>query len=237
MIFLAIMTAWLSGAPADGFATARKLFDRGRYNEAMAMFVELEKTATPEKQLEAQKLHAFCLFMTDKKDEAKRVWLDLLSKKPDYKLNGNVDSPLFVDYFGRLRPEPRPDAKPEPPQEPAREHTVVPDAPKVDSTAAPATVIVPTPKPRGCGIGLCLIPFGGGQFANNQPAKGALLLVLESGLLATNIAMQLKRDADYRNIATFDEAQDVRLVVVQNVALGLLVGTLVYGLIDAFLLP
>ena len=96
---------------------------------------------------------------------------------------------------------------------------------------------MPPARVRGCGIGLCLIPFGGGQFANQQYAKGTIVLLLETGLLATNVAMQLKRDADYRNPATFDEAQDVRLVVVQNVALGLLVSTLVFGLIDAFLLP
>lgn len=78
---------------------------------------------------------------------------------------------------------------------------------------------------RGCGILLCLIPGGVGQYANGQIVKGVIFTVLQTGALATNLAMYWGPDIGD------PEAQ----LIVQRTAMVTAIAAAALGILDAFL--
>ncbi len=107
------------------------------------------------------------------------------------------------------------------------------DVPVVTDTL-PAEAVAP----RGCGVALCLLPFGVGQFANGRPGKGALFLGLGAALLATNVAMYQSRISELERRGHFADPPAARMKL--QVQRGALLGAgavAVLGVVDAFAWP
>ena len=128
--------------------------------------------------------------------------------------------------------------KPEPAAEPG---AATPSAPKeiavapatIDADAQPIAITSQTHKPAPWY--LKMLPFGVGQFANKDYAVGGVLLALELGLLATNIAMIVLNRAAQNADGSYQPGTSPALYVAQQVSAGGLYLTLGFGLLDAFL--
>lgn len=111
-----------------------------------------------------------------------------------------------------------------------------------DCPQSKVTKKIPPPEvthERGCGIALCLLPVGIGQFANGQVVKGVIFAILQPLLLGLNIGFYYWNQGDiistsngapvYRDPAA---AQD--RYIAQLAFFGGFVGAVVLGIIDAF---
>ncbi len=221
MVVLVVVACLLSAgdsAPAD-LSRAALLYDEGRYDEALPLLDGLRKRPDllPEVRVEVLRYQAFVLFLLALHKEAKGTWLELLTLVPDYPLDADRLSPEMVAFFSRVRPEP-------PPVEPT-------------ALSAPAAVAEP---PRGCGVGLCLVPFGVGQFANDQPVKGAIFAGLTTVLIGANVGLyqaRMSKAPPKDSIYWREPEQAERLLVMQRAALVGAALTMVAGVADAFLFP
>jgi len=111
----------------------------------------------------------------------------------------------------------------------------------VDTTAAPVRSAAATPGPAPAGrprpaAALCLLPLGGGQFANRQHAKGVVLALTQAAALAASVVSYATRanhyDATYGwysgNAAAYHD-----YTVAYRVEFGLFGTGYLYGVIDA----
>jgi pyruvate/2-oxoglutarate dehydrogenase complex dihydrolipoamide acyltransferase (E2) component len=107
-----------------------------------------------------------------------------------------------------------------------------------EPNAALSTDAPPEPV-RGCGIFLCLVPFGVGQFANDQVVKGILFAGLEAAALAINLGMYWDRYGELTgNGGRFNDpsSADAKLTT-QRVTFVSFFALMVIGVGDAFLFP
>lgn len=84
----------------------------------------------------------------------------------------------------------------------------------------------------------CVLPFGGAQFANHQPALGWVFFSIETALLATSATTYfLQQSVDPATISATDQTLQFRvraIEVVNYVSVSLLAATIVGGAIQAF---
>jgi hypothetical protein len=139
-------------------------------------------------------------------------------------------SPEFIAFFGRLEPPARATDKDQAPGEPRVSQKETHEG-RPDGAQEPPVLAAQTEAPpeRGCGILLCLMPFGVGQFANDQIVKGVIFAAAEAGFLATNIALYWAQSPD--------RFVDDGALAVQRVSLILFFATIAVGIADAYLFP
>jgi len=216
---------------------ARELFFQGRYERVLSIVESLLLTDLARGQrVSALELEAFAYFLSNRQGEAERSWRELLEIDPNHELDPVDVPPQMVTFFQNVAP-PTPPPDPWPPPEPAPEK---PPAAKADDPSPLDPLPDRSPEPeRGCGIWLCLIPFGGGQFANGNYVKGGLFAGAEALFLSLNIGMYWANQIEFeKHGGSFpDEALADRRTLWKHVFLGFFLTTLVYGVIDAYIFP
>lgn len=174
----------LSGAPtATPEAIFRSAIEDFEFGEHAAAAKKLESVLSPiqlqsrEDVIVARQYLGACFQLLDDHARAEEQFLLLLAMDPTHKLDPEVFSPALVQLFEQVREKTKVEPTPPPP------------------VAAPP----PGPPPPSVGIGrpapthephsaaLSLVPFGVGQFANEQPVKGAVFAGAEVALFATAV--------------------------------------------------
>ena len=221
-LILSLAAPVAAAEPAPGpttteqtFLLADELFAAGRYQDLLAVLQDLNPNdLSHEQQIDRLKRMAYTLYLLSLYDDAKQTWRGLLAIEPDYALDPVNESPVFVSFFARVTPDGEP--------------------PGGAAATVPSEALAPKCEPW-----LCLVPFGVGQFANGHHLKGAVFAGAEVAFLAANIGIELKRRADHDagNNPSFSRKTDKDRARLQNVFLGLFVGTAVLGIVDAYLLP
>lgn len=244
----------VTGVQAKQRRTIKQLLNEGKrlYREAQFMeaLEQFDKVAARPNlksgvQVELHQYRAFCFFVLGGHAQAEQEWQKLLTMKPGFELDPDEVSPEFVKFFGAIGatvepPEPEPAAPVEtsPPDpdpwesEPTEEIVARP----VDETATidEQTALDAPKTERGCGLWLCAVPFGVGQFANDRPIKGAIFAALEVGFLAANLGLYWNRVATYDREGAVVADQNL---LAQRVFFGLFLGTVAVGIVDAYLFP
>lgn len=204
----------LLGQTVDDLDKAKRLYFAAQPRESLAI---LDRLAADPKQTELLQVHryqAYALFLLQLYDEARAMWLKVLELDPQFAPDPMQDSPEVVSFFGRIKLAPKP------------EPTPVLVTPAEDPFARKA---VAPPTTRGCGVALCLLPLGVGQFANGRLVKGTLFALLQAGAIGANAGLYWAQSASERPNATRIALQRGTLV-----AAGLM---FVVGVIDAFAFP
>jgi tetratricopeptide (TPR) repeat protein len=233
---LALLCLALCSAPAGGaeaaLATAEEAYYEGRYSDAITALERVveRKDAKPAVQKAALKTIAFCQFLLGDNRAAKEAWLRLLAIDPEYKVDPVEASPEIVRFFERIKPAAA---------KPASE--VITAAPAEPPAAVAPPAGLPAAEPtseRGCGVLLCFVPFGVGQFANGNLAKGALFAGLEALFLGTNVTLYWDRVNEFNRYGGFrdPEAAETKFTL-QHVALVLFGVTALAGAVEAYLFP
>lgn len=157
-------------------------------------------------KVRALQYKAFSLEALNKHSPARATWAQLLELQPDFRIDPADASRELIEAFKDVRAAP-----------------INPLPPALDQPA------------RRCGVALCMVPFGIGQYANGRPAKAYLFAGLSALLLTGNIA------SHYAMTAEFDKGRNQQAVnrycYMQNTFLGLFAATAAAGVIDAFLFP
>ena len=219
----ALVMAWCPPALAtaeDDLSAAEAVYYAGQYEDAVFLMEELSRRpgVSREVKLSALKYTAFCYFLLGSKPQAKAAWRRLLDLDPSFRLDSLEDPPRFVEFFNQLDEGDEPAAAPEP-------------VTKRVKVAAPEE-----PSPRGCGVALCLIPFGVGQMANDNVVKGAIFAGLETLFLGLNIGFYFQNQSELnRNNGAFvDRERANTRSMLQNVFFGMFLTSVAVGIVDAF---
>ncbi len=221
---------WLSlppvgeGSAQDEIRRAKNLYDYGSHQKVVDRLeraFELQLFADNELRREALALIGVSAFILGDETRAGRYFLDRLRLDPDFRLNPVLYPPAIIDFVERIRQENQEEldaiqaqtGEPQPPQ---------------------ATTEVIEKKPYYVNF----IPFGAGQFQNDQDVKGALFLSSEVITLSINVTAYFVArsmegpDGKYSsNNAT--QARD--WTIVQYSALGACFLIAMGGIIDAAL--
>lgn len=243
-------------------AEGEDLYFSGNYEEALFMLEELAQQEKVDQQIrvKALKYIAFCYFLLEAKEQAKEAWYRILEIEPGYKLNDVDESPEFVKFFNPIEAGQTGGGEAEgggsegTGEGDAGEGgedgagTAAGDEPEVINAktgeAEGGTQVkkeIPPPheeieNERGCGIVLCLIPGGIGQYANGQIVKGIIFTTLEAALLGLNIGFYYWNESErdpttntYRDIGAATDRYWAQI--------GFFIGavaTAIFGVIDAF---
>lgn len=209
--------------PSAEIELAKDLYRNGQYEDAIEAFEMLASLELRhEQKLVCLRYRAFALYLLARADEARAAWLQLLEVEPTYKLDPVRTSPEFMSFFGRL--------------EPARKDAPIVAAPPPASVAPEPYVAANAPPPRGCGVVLCLVPFGVGQFSNDRPMKGTVFAAVEGLALGGNLYLYWSRVGRYGN-EPIEQSKVKNALVAQQVLGGVLVTALLAGIVDAFVFP
>lgn len=206
-------------------AHAKDLYYQGRYQEAVYELEDvLARSKLPQAQrIEALKTEAFCLFLLKLNKEASGVWRKLLAIEPNYRLDPVQTSPEILGFFRRVG-------------EAYRAHHTAAHA--HHTAGAPPDLAAGASTRRGCGVFLCMVPFGVGQFANGRLGKGLAFAGAEVVFLALNIGLfwHNKSLVDAQGRITDPTAHQLTYVL-QMVSLGGFVVSAILGVIDAYVFP
>lgn len=211
--------------PEKALDRAAQLYRDARFNESLALTdAILAKEPSGNVRVECRALRAYSLFFLGLYPAARDEWLAVLELKADYIIDAVEHSPEVIAFFSRVRPAEK-SAEPITVVEPV----AAPD-PYLSANAAPASQ-----EPQ-CKPWLCLVPFGVGQFVKRDWIRGSIFAGLSAVFLGTNIGLYQSRRAEYDRLGYLEdlEAAD-RSYLIQNVAFGLLVGTVAVGIVDAYL--
>lgn len=245
-----VLSILLSVAPAAGkeaqaikgqIQAARQAYYEGRASDALPLWEKLleQRDLEHAQRIEILRFRAFTFFVLHRLEAAADAWRALQVLDPTARVTPNEASPEFVQFFNGIVPAPvptnaeappdTPDAQPTDPQ--LKGSSADPPGARLNANQQPASLAEPDlqEEVRGCGIVLCLVPFGVGQFANGSWVKGIIFSALQVGGLATNIGM-------YWGQSDHVPASEVYLAV-QHAAFGVFAAALVAGILDAFLFP
>jgi hypothetical protein len=164
--------------------------------------------------IERYRMLGVCYFRIGQKNKAEEELTHLLFIQPDYELDQFATPPAVIELFERLKENVKAKSME---LERQKEHAV--DKPKIieKETIYRRTSMVPA-----------FIPFGVGQFENNQITKGALIASAEVVTLGANISFYWWKRASGEG--TYNLAQTL-----QFVAIGAFGALYIYGVIDALL--
>lgn len=244
-ILVAALLAAGALTPADldeAMLRGGERYYEGRYAEALPYFDRVAKTASDESlKCEALKLKAVTLFLLKLYAEARETWLSLLETAPESQLDADSFSPDIVAFFAHIK-RPEPEAVPPPAPTPAlvAAPASISEARPVDPAPTVAlTQPLPPPPTRGCGVWLCLVPFGAGQFANSHPLKGGLFAGVQGLTLAGNLGLYWARVSHYDKTGEVSGSNAVvkTQLLAQRILFSVFVASAVGGVVDAFVFP
>ncbi len=252
---LLLMALWLFAAtPVDD---AVGLVDDTRFEEAIPRLKALIYASKLSRgdSLRAREALARAFFFTQQSGLAKDQLSILLRNDPSYRIDSRRLSPDYVEFFDNLAKDAREKRQTRTAGKsnaPAVQVTApvagtnasggnasaaaVPVAPAAQSPTpvVPATVVA-APAYQAAPWYLKIIPFGGGQFANHDPVGGAVFLVVEAALLGTNIGLIVaNNNLVFSNGSYPRGGSSLPLYVAQQTTAAVFYGSLVVGLVDAF---
>jgi len=221
-----------SVSPAKTLVQANNHYAYGRYETVVKLLrpiVERDLLTRLADRLEALRLYGICLHLTGRVSAAARVFRSLLDQAPQTRLDPRIVQPEVVAAFERIR---------------------LPNLRRLRDQARRAgekqRSLARSALRRRWGI-LNLIPAAG-QFQNGHWRKGLLVLSVELAMLAANLTSYylLKSSALRQPDGTFVEKDADGNVVhdrtglaralmgINYGSLGVLIGTLIYGMVDGF---
>lgn len=212
-------------------ADGGELLQRGEnlleYGDYPSMVKMLEQALAMEKfqgeqLLRVHRLLGIGYFILHNKSKSGEHFLRLLTQAPDTQLDPLYVPPIIIDYFKKIR----------------EDNKSMLDAILAKQQEVPEKLPTAMAVKRYNPYFVNFIPFGAGQFQNEQPTKGALFLSSEVLTLGFNIAgyfatLGLQSGDGYYSAGNAERAREWRIV--QYVSLGALAALMVGGIIDAVL--
>lgn len=207
--------------PGAALNEASNQFSYGRYARVVELLrpvVERDALRSLEDRVEALRLYGICLYLTDRKAAALRIFKDLVELAPETRLDPRLVQPEVVAAFERIR---------------------------LRRARADRKAVRRKLRKRYGFLNL-LPPVG--QFQNGHWRKAVVVLSLEVAFLAANIGTYYAlRDKSLRQPdrtyverdAQGNVVQDHRplakaLMAINYASLALLVGTVIYGMVDGY---
>lgn len=248
----AVLCAILVASSSSIWREATEAFDAAEFEKAVPLLrAVLYPPQLPANDMKrARLLLTQALFFSGLKDDAKREARSLLKQAPTIKVDLTNAAPDFVQFFNALRDK----EKPAPP--PTVVHRAAPELElKVSNprqTEPPLATAPPAPTPasapmvvthdqavtpvRSAGAPwyLKMLPLGVGQFANHDLVGGGVFLSAEVVLIGSNVILSVYNAGQRRAGAYPHTSAYPALYVLQVVSAAAAYGTLVVGLIDAF---
>jgi hypothetical protein len=233
---LAVFILLSAGAPRDpseSLQEARNLFLYQDCERAVPLLEALlypqVRLIQPEQEQQAREYLGACRWWRQDLQGADAEFTALLLKKPAAALDPFYYPPEMVSHFGALRARLQaqgvlPGREPPPPQ---------PTPPKPEVKVVEKVRVV-----RERPLYPVFLPFGVGQFANDQPVKGALFATGEVLALAANLTSYLVIESlrgpdGYFSPQRFQEARALRVVLYASA--GTLGALYLGGVVDAWL--
>lgn len=217
-----------ASSPTEKIEQANNLYSYGRYEAVVRLLrplVERGLVKSKADRVEALRLYGICLFLTQRKSAAMRVFRSLILLAPRTRLDPRLVQPEVIAAFDSIR---------RPHLEKLRLETL-----KVRRRAQRSLS-------RRWAVLNVLPPVG--QFQNGHWRKGLIVLTLELSMLAANLASYymlrskglrqpdgtfVEKDAD-GNVVNDRRSLAKALMGINYASLGLLIGTLIYGMADGF---
>jgi tetratricopeptide (TPR) repeat protein len=266
LVLAAAKPALPPAVPVPSPTTPREAFDRGRtafvraeYGRAIEILHPLlypEVLLDSEGEIvQAHRMLGVSYLFENKPDDARREFLKLLALRPDYRFDPLLDPQRVVDYFNGVLKDAQAEIALMEARRRQREQTLAARREReAKLSLQPPTVL----RYERHSYVVNFLPFGAGQFQNDQPRKGWVFLGIESALAAvsvgafvTNFALygveprrkcQMMQEADAGGLPTMcradqiDHAEEDRsrlLLRVQVVSGGLFFAVAIWGVIDA----
>lgn len=180
------------------------LFESGYYSQALDYIEARLPDADDSLWQHYQRYRAYCLILLDRRDQAESVFIEILDRNPAFRLDPIRTSPKIYEVYYQAKriwqaQQPQPDTTDSAMQAAAFD-TSNTDTATVDTpvgTIDLALDSLPAGDPPLRRAPLYLLPFGVGQFANGQQAKGWLILGTQAACLAASVVSYVKRDEYY----------------------------------------
>jgi hypothetical protein len=181
--------------PAASPITPREAFDRGRtafvraeYGRAIEILHPLlypEVLLDSEGEIvQAHRMLGVSYLFENKPDDARREFHKLLALRPDYRFDPLLDPQRVVDFFNGVLKEAQAEIAVMEARRREREQALAARRERdAKLLVQPATVL----RYERHSYVVNFIPFGAGQFQNDQPRKGWMFLGVESALAAVSV--------------------------------------------------
>jgi hypothetical protein len=202
MIFL---TSWLvtatvavalpGASPTQEFDRGRTAFLRGEYERAVTLLYPLLypdlRLETENEALQAHRMLGVAYLFVNKPAEARIEFRKLLELSPDFQFDPLLDPPRVVEFFNAIVREQREqlgdiEARLKKREEQRNRHV--------------GEILIRRVEQRSFAVSF--IPFGAGQFQNQQRTKGWIFFGVEAGLAAISVG------AFVTNFATYGTSHD-----------------------------
>lgn len=212
-------------------ARAVKLFELGKYKEAAQLLRETldgldshERGSALEQDVRSRLVLA--LFSAGDKTRARSEYRALRERFASFRFDPDQVFPDVIAFFEQNEPPDAPASAPV--------ITVTPDAPRQIEIAAPTPTPASTTATRSWHW-YYLAPLGIGQFLAGSSVRGAILLVLELGFVAMNVAgyvllEQQRAGNTDRKVTSLNQANTARAIM--NTGFFGMLGTLAFGIVD-----
>jgi tetratricopeptide (TPR) repeat protein len=245
-------------APVPPATTPREAFDRGRTAFARAEYQRaieiLHPLLYPEVLLDSEgeivQAHRWLgvsYLFENRPEEARREFHKLLALRPEFRFDPLFDPQRVVDFFNGVLKETQTEIAEMDARRRKREQELAARRERDAKLAVQPPVVLRYERHSNV---INFIPFGAGQFQNNQPGKGWAFLTVEAalaavsvGALATNLALYgleprrkclvMQTEGSCPLIDHSEETNSRRLTQLQVVSGGLFFAVAIWGVIDA----
>lgn len=166
---------------SEEYQRGRTAFLRGQYQRAIStlhplLYPEL-RLESEEEVIRAHRMLGVSYLFENQPDQARVEFRKLLELSPDYRFDPLLDPPRVVDFFNEIVREQ---------QSELSDIEIRLRKREAEMARRSAQVIERRIERRS--FALAFVPFGVGQFQNQQPAKGWLFLGIEGVLATTSVA-------------------------------------------------
>ncbi len=230
-LWLLLLAGAAAANPTQELALARSQFERGQYQKVVdALAPQLYPRALlrdDDELKEAHYLLGAAQFFLDRRDKARQEFIALLYLDPKKELDPAVESPEVYAFFEGVKGELRQKL-----EELKREKEKAEADKNKPAQERVITRTVTEPSPIGN-----FVPFGYGQFRNDQPAKGTFFLVSEAVTGGASLFLFTFQAVQY-GIPSKVPSEDKDLVrtiqITQIVTGGLFLIFYGWGVVDSF---
>lgn len=243
--------SWAANTPSLGaeniaekkLQEAEKRYERGDYAPTAKLIEGLLypkiTLKTPDQLILAYKLLGICHLFIKEKTKAEKDFLTLLSLRPDFRLDPLVDPDAAVEFFDEVKQRNavklrQIEARQKQEMERRRQADLKAQRESASKRqAAPREILEIRTEQRPYWINF--VPFGAGQFQNEQPIKGTVLMSVELAAAAVSIGASLYLRLAYPNgLVPSSQINQARAIEITQLASGgLFWGAAVYGVLDA----
>ncbi|NOZ85668.1 MAG: tetratricopeptide repeat protein [Deltaproteobacteria bacterium] len=242
LYFCLLPVSSLAGKQEDPrLKRAENLLQYGEYGDAISQLVELLYPVRLDRREDANKareLLGVCYFYVGDLDKSRYEFIELLKMDPNHHLDPLLYPPPLVEFFDSIRTEIAEELKRIKEERLAEERKRKKKEEARKKAAKKAEKVYIERHSKKNSLPLVFVPFGVGQFQNNDLTKGFAVLGGETALLALNIIsyhviVGLKNPDGTIPSRDMELAKGMR--VTQMASLGALLVLIVYGVVDAWI--